>query len=87
MNETLKIWNTSGQHADMYGFKMDEYTMLDGVTAAPTNTRANEKLANSISKSFTPNRSVLAFTGSDNTVIRLVGKDYYIQLTISNKIL
>ena len=86
--EQQEIQNKSWQKALTYGFKMEKWTNLDGWSAAPeADMKEDRVLADKLSKSFNPPRSVTVFVWKESTVVRFSGKEYYVELTISNQVL
>lgn len=67
---------------------MESSSNLDGASAAPeADMKEDRLLAEKLSKSFNPPRSVSVFVWKESTVVRLTGKEYYVELTISNQVL
>ncbi len=86
--ENHEVQNKKWQKALAYWFKIDRYTNPDGWSAPPeAGMKEDRQLAEKLSKSFNPPRSVVCFTGKENTIIRFSGKEFYMELTVANQVL
>lgn len=77
-----EVINTSGKKAEYYGFKKDDLTNLDGITAAPNaDMNRNERIESKIKAKF-PSRWVFVFEDKNSTVMRIEWKEYYAEITM-----